>query len=621
MPENFTTEDYLNTTNPYSNLASAQGALDEVDDPEGSNPLYVLVFGDEERRGMAFNWMEYATFQLERGDEALVANFGIDIRILGFLEWDSNDSIEYMDDPYEWDLCDELLADKGHYLRTWYDGEWWSNYVDAIIGLTGQSTPADDPPTAGVAPSLNELNQGIIFVLLKWLGYWMDDNLVQHEVSHLYYAPDHPEPQPPAPCCAMAYHPHFQSWIWEDGLWWVFADIPCAYTAYSWCTNCHQTIQQNSGRYPLRTLTISASSGGTTNPTPGTYIYGNGSSVTVTATAYTFYVFDYWLLDGSTYYQNPITVTMDSDHTLTAYFQYSGGGGGCPYVYTWDGQQYVMDNNLLPASETSNGADVEDRYMLEQPLVPMYQVARGSVYSLQIREFEHEHDYFDQVKLLAVDHSSNVNVAVSPYGEILTYSNPAPPISAVDKDGINVLSQLSSVDGNYYQGYNGSHITITFTSTDVSNGIKLVIRDDLPPVFEKCPVYVQVLNATGDWNTVATFHTRTYWATDIINMTGYLPDPEGNLKVRLCFVSTDKIDYVGLDTTPQASIEVHQAFLLSAFHSTQGNVKRLLVENDQTYAELIPGEQIQLTFRLQNNQNEERTFILYTEGHYSTIAP
>jgi hypothetical protein len=30
MPENFTTEDYLNTTNPYSNLASAQGALDEV---------------------------------------------------------------------------------------------------------------------------------------------------------------------------------------------------------------------------------------------------------------------------------------------------------------------------------------------------------------------------------------------------------------------------------------------------------------------------------------------------------------------------------------------------------------------------------------------------------------
>jgi hypothetical protein len=325
MPENFTTEDYLNTTNPYSNLASAQGALGEVDDPEGSNPLYVLVFGDEEERevtrSVRFNWEAWAKLQLERGDEALVANFGIDIRILGFLEWDSDDIIEYMDDPYEWDLCDELLADKGHYLRTWYDGEWWSNYVDAIIGLTAQSTPADDPPLAGVTSSLNELNQGIIFVLLKWQVYWKDDNLVQHEVSHLYYAPDHPESQSPPPCCAMAYHPHYQSWIWEDDLWWVFTDVGCVYTAYSWCTSCHQTIQQKSGRYPLRTLTISASSGGATNPIPGTYIYGNGSSVTVTASAYSGYVFNYWTLDGGTYYQNPITVTMDADHNLGAYFR------------------------------------------------------------------------------------------------------------------------------------------------------------------------------------------------------------------------------------------------------------------------------------------------------------
>jgi len=332
MPENFTTEDYLNTTNPYSNLAGAQGALDEVDDAEGNHPLYVLVFGDEEERGVIRHvgpegqypviWETWAKLQLERGDEALVANFGIDIRILGFLEWDSDDSIEYMDDPYGWDLCDELLADKGHYLRTWYDGEWWSNYVDAIIGLTAQSTPADDPPAAGIAPSLNELNQGIIFVLLKWQVHWMDDNLVQHEVSHLYHAPDHPEPQPPAPCCAMAYHPHFQWWIAEDGLWWIFDNVGCSKTTYSWCTDCHQTIQQKSGKYPLRTLTISASSGGATNPIPGTYIYGNGSSVTVTATAYTHYVFDYWLLDQATVYGNPITVTMDADHNLEAYFKW-----------------------------------------------------------------------------------------------------------------------------------------------------------------------------------------------------------------------------------------------------------------------------------------------------------
>jgi len=44
MPENYTTEDYLNTTNPHSQI----GLLGEESDPEGDNPIYVLVFGDEE---------------------------------------------------------------------------------------------------------------------------------------------------------------------------------------------------------------------------------------------------------------------------------------------------------------------------------------------------------------------------------------------------------------------------------------------------------------------------------------------------------------------------------------------------------------------------------------------
>jgi len=295
------------------------------------------------------------------------------------------------------------------------------------------------------------------------------------------------------------------------------------------------------------------------------------------------------------------------------------GGGGCPYTYAWNGQNFVVDNNLLPASETSGGNDVEDYYRLEQQLTPIYHGSAFSLYPMQIREFEHEHDYFDQTKLLAIDHDSNVNVAVSPYGEILTYQNPDPPISAFDETGASVLSQLHSIDGNYYQGHNGSYITLTFNHTEMLNNAKLVIREDRPPEL-KCPINIQVLNATGNWNTVATFFTRTYWATDIINMTTYLPDPEGNLKVRLCFISHDKIDYIGLDNTPQACAQIHQATPVTAIHSTQGNVKNLLMNNDQTYAELIPNQQIYLLLLLPNNQNEKRTFILYTEGHYTTMS-
>lgn len=43
-------------------------------------------------------------------------------------------------------------------------------------------------------------------------------------------------------------------------------------------------------------------------------------------------------------------------------------------------------------------------------------------------------------------------------------------------------------------------------------------------------------------------------------------------------------------------------------------------ESDQTYAELVPDEQIQLAFILPNNRDKVRTFTLYTKGRYDTIS-
>jgi PKD repeat protein/protocatechuate 3,4-dioxygenase beta subunit len=69
------------------------------------------------------------------------------------------------------------------------------------------------------------------------------------------------------------------------------------------------------------TLTISTTVGGTTNPAPGSYLYGIGASVCVTALPYDGYTFDHWELDafnvGST---NPYQVNMDKDHTLHVVF-------------------------------------------------------------------------------------------------------------------------------------------------------------------------------------------------------------------------------------------------------------------------------------------------------------
>jgi hypothetical protein len=69
---------------------------------------------------------------------------------------------------------------------------------------------------------------------------------------------------------------------------------------------------------PDQSLTISASGGGTTDPSPGTHWYDYGSGVEVDAVGGGF---SYWLLDGEYIYTGTsITVTMDQYHTLEAHF-------------------------------------------------------------------------------------------------------------------------------------------------------------------------------------------------------------------------------------------------------------------------------------------------------------
>jgi len=68
-------------------------------------------------------------------------------------------------------------------------------------------------------------------------------------------------------------------------------------------------------------LTIVESAGGATDPTPGTYTYVNGTYANVTAIPNTYYVLDYWLLDGNNAGSaNPISILMTDDHTLQPVF-------------------------------------------------------------------------------------------------------------------------------------------------------------------------------------------------------------------------------------------------------------------------------------------------------------
>jgi parallel beta-helix repeat protein len=114
---------------------------------------------------------------------------------------------------------------------------------------------------------------------------------------------------------------------------------------------------------PTYALTITATVGGTTSPTPGIYTYAPGSMVQVTAIPYSNYKFDYWELDGvNVGSANPYTVLMDKNHTLkavfsvhvvwTVYIRIDGSidPPDAPLI-TYDNITYTLTDNIMSSAD------------------------------------------------------------------------------------------------------------------------------------------------------------------------------------------------------------------------------------------------------------------------------
>ena len=210
--------------------------------------------------------------------------------------------------------------------------------------------------------------------------------------------------------------------------------------------------------------------------------------------------------------------------------------GSCPFLYVYDGEKYQFVTDLLWRAPlglvTSMGFVAPDETKDFVKISGTQIQPKSGKYSIQITEELWETAYFDEVKLIAVDHPVGTDIFVNeqytppPFADFKVYgvAEKLYPKSAVNHRGEDVSDALKAFDYDYavehapgsYQGVvephaivldlgdvpNDAPVTLFLSGwifpTDTSINVALFQNPEINPSFPS----VAVKDETGEWKTV-----------------------------------------------------------------------------------------------------------------------
>ncbi len=337
--------------------------------------------------------------------------------------------------------------------------------------------------------------------------------------------------------------------------------------------------------------------------------------------------------------------------------------GSCPFLYTWNGQEYELYGDVNGMGGVGYSFDMTvsggQGRELRQPTSLDYTaidssmlVPRDGYYELELVEEQDEITYFDDAELWVIDHSEDVEIynpeaalcSFEPYlfePVIHTVSDPIKPVSATDWNGMDILDVISDRDGIYTdaQLLNDNFITVDLGDLSDAEQIKLIYAGytDWSPIGKlKSNVYAEVINTEGQWELVSTEEhlgkpeamPRT-WVMDITDWFKIddfrLRLHTGNIKIHVDWIAVDTSldEDVTVTRLDPASAEhyfkgpVHPTFERFAGDFTRyGDVLPLVTETDDMYVIMKDGDAVNLKFPEQPSIGLERDFWLVTDAYF-----
>jgi tetratricopeptide (TPR) repeat protein len=146
---------------------------------------------------------------------------------------------------------------------------------------------------------------------------------------------------------------------------------------------------------------------------------------------------------------------------LAAYKEAPRLSGSCPMIFTWNGERFEFITDVLGVAPLGASAGDGEYFPVdhdEYVRIPGESLAAvDGRYEVRITEELREVAYLDQVRLIAVDHPTPVEIFTNdkfqgpPYPELRLYGveRRARPVAARDSDGNNVLDRLLALDRRY----------------------------------------------------------------------------------------------------------------------------------------------------------------------------
>ncbi len=341
------------------------------------------------------------------------------------------------------------------------------------------------------------------------------------------------------------------------------------------------------------------------------------------------------------------------------YYYPSGGKWSCPFVYAYNGKDFSFVSETF-AGAVFSGAERQTSDVF-QSLIPF-----NNKYILKITNERNETDYFNELKLIAVDVPCNIGIVTDNKGGIHTVEKPVLPLSCKDKTGMEQKDKFYAEDGIYWE----SNINLLDTSDQSSLTDEMVCEFEKPEGAKKIKLIIAAKNTNLgifafenifklrgqnmlQWYAAiernqeeknkmlawmkreGMLHIKLWEGNKWIDKT-VMPDVGPLVKKSQAAIIdveniTDKkikiklesaadlwmIDHIYIDCTEDVPLKITEAKMLEAKNINKGNVSRLISNDDDKYLITFPGD---TTYAYFNEIPEEagckRYYILKSKGYY-----